>query len=173
MNIVFVQVIMIILVSVCVGVPSFGAQPGKPLSRLEIRDVDNSPTPSKEGRLICRVEAQSDEDRRFVKQVWDGYGPVFGYKDWINLGPDSMYRQVRLVHEIKVLTLKSWHPIYERNPKLVVTSQGVTALGKRSRTEVLRKDDKAYVKRRTAFDSLLQQCLMHNRPTLKRQKPGG
>lgn len=166
---------LIVFIGFCssLGAPSFGAQPGKPLSLLEIRDVDNSPIPSKEGRLICRVEARSDEDRRFVKGLWDGYGPVFGFKDWNNLGPDSMYRQLRLVHEIKTLTLRSWHPIYERDRKLIVTSHGVTTLGKRSRAEVLRKDNQTYVKRRAAFDTLLERCLMHNRPTPKRVKRAG
>ncbi len=147
--------------------PALGDQP-RILGMLEIRDIDNSPVPSKEGRLICRVEARNDQDQRFVKRLWDEQGPAFGFKDWTNLGPDSMYRQIRLVHERKVLTLKSWHPIYERNHGLVVTSHGVTALGKRSRADVLRKDNPTYRARRAAFDTILERCLMHNRPSPKR-----
>lgn len=150
------------------GVPAFGTQPATALSLLEIRDVDNRPVPSKEGRLICRVEGQNENDRRFVKQLWDDHGPAFGFKDWSSLGPDSMYRQIRIAHGGKVLTLKSWHSIYERDRRSVVTSQGVMPLGKRSRAEVLRKDDRAYLARRAAFDRLLERCLMHNRKPAKR-----
>jgi len=158
---------LIALIGVCsfVGAPLFGGQPAKALSALEIRDIDNSVDPirgRKDDQQVCSMEARNSDDKRFVKRLWDDYGPVFGFKAWNNFGPDSSYRQIRLTHEGKVLTLKSWHPIYERNESVVVTSHGVMSSNGRSRADVLKDDDPDYVARRSAFDSLVDLCLMHN-----------
>ena len=160
---------LIALLCVCslVGLPLFGGQPAKSLSALEIRDVDNSMNPTrgrKDDQQVCRVEVRNSDDAGFVKHLWDDYGPVFGFKDWNNFGPDASYRQIRLVHEGQTLTLQSWHPIYERNQSAVVTSQGVMALEGRSRAEVLKKDDPAYLSRRVAFDALVDRCLTRKSP---------
>jgi hypothetical protein len=160
---------LIVLIGACssLGAPSFGGQQEAAPSVLDIRDVNNAlgVNPGRiEDPQVCRMEARGSEDRRFVKRLWDDYGPVFGFKDWNNFGPDSAYRQIRLTHDGKTLTLKSWHPAYERNEKLVVTSQGVMLLEKQSRAEVLKKDDPDYVARREAFDSLVEKCLGRKSP---------
>lgn len=163
---------LIALFGVCslVGFPLFGGQPAKALSALEIRDVDNRMVPShgrKDDQQVCSMEARSSDDTRLVKRLWDDYGSVFGFTDWNNFGPDSSYRQIRLTHEGNVLTLRSWHPIYERNEGTVVTSHGVTLLNGRSRADVLKKDDPAYLARRVAFDALVERCLARNARTTK------
>jgi hypothetical protein len=161
---------LIAFIGVCsfVGGPLSGGQPANTaLSALEILDVDNRMDLIRgrtDDRRVCSLDAQSSDDARFMKRLWDDYGPVFGFKEWNNFGPDSSYRQIRLMHDGKTLTLKSWHPLYERNEGAVVTSQGVMALEGRSRAEVLKKDDPDYVARRAAFDSLVEKCLGHKSP---------
>lgn len=66
------------------------------------------------------------------------------YADILETGPDSSYHLIRIVSGKTRASLGSWHEIFERNPKLVVTSRGVTSLGDKTREEELRNDDPAY-----------------------------
>jgi len=142
--------------------PLSGGQPDKALSTLDIRDVDHSldPTSGRQpDKPVCVLKGQGAKDERMLTQLWEDFGPLFGFKDWNSFGPDSMYRQIRLEREGKVLTFRSWHPIYERDKSKVVTSQGVMPLNGRTRADVLKKDDRGYIARRAAFDAIVDLCL--------------
>lgn len=160
-------VIVLMVVSGLLAMPLFGAQPEKALSKLDIRDVDNSLKPPggrQPDKQVCSLDGQGAKAEQMLKQLWGDFGPLFGFTDWNSFGPDSLYRQIRLEHGGKVLTLKSWHPIYERDKRMVVTSQGVTALDGRSRAEVLKNDDRGYVARRAAFDAIVDLCQAMSKP---------
>jgi hypothetical protein len=144
------------------AIPCFAGQPEKALSTLDVRDVDNSRNPAR-GRQpdkpVCSVDGRGAKVEQMLKQLWDDFAPLFGSTDWNSFGPDSSYRQIRLEHGGKVLMLRSWHPIYERDKRVVATSRGLTPLGGRSRADILREDDRGYVARRVAFDALVDLCL--------------
>jgi len=149
-------------VSGLLAMPSLGGQPEKALSTLDIRDVDNSLHPTRgrqPDKQVCSLDGQGAKAEQMLKQLWEDFGPLFGFKDWNSFGPDSSFRQIRLEYAGKVLTFRSWHPIYERDKRMVVTSHGVLPLNGRSRAEVLKKDDRGYVARRVAFDAIVDLCL--------------
>ena len=134
------------------------------VDRIEIVDINNTLELRSKPRTnlpVCVIEAKNVVERRFVHRLRKDYSPVFDHKDWSNFGPDSEYRQIRLVSNGKVLTLQSWHPLYERDGRFVVTSHGVSSLDGRTRAEVLREGDRVYLARRTAFDAIVDQCLAH------------
>ena len=162
-----IRLVGLILVCSSVGGPSLGGPPSDAaLSKIEILDVDNAHAlgkTRKDGHPVCSLEAHTREDTQFVRRLWETYGPVFKFEDWNNFGPDSSYRQIRLIHNGKVLILNSWHPLVERNPGLVAASYGAISLDGRSRAEVLSADDPGYVAKRLAFDATVDQCLSHGK----------
>ena len=159
--------IALVAVSVLPAANSLAGQPDKALSTLDIRDIDHrthqsgKPQPDKQ---VCSLDGRGDRGERMLNQLWEDFGPLFGFTDWNSFGPDAKYREIRLERGGKVLTFRSWHPIYERDGSMVVTSQGVFPLNGRSRAEVLKKDDRGYVARRTAFDAIVDLCLAMGKP---------
>lgn len=130
--------------------------------KIEVMDINNTLELRSRPRTyqpVCVLEAKNAADRRFINEIGKAYGPIFSHRDWSSFGPDSRYRRIRLVIKGKMLTLQSWHPIYEKEPRIVVTSHGVSSLNGRTRAEVLIEDDSDYVARRTAFDAIVEQCL--------------
>jgi hypothetical protein len=160
---------LLFVVGICssLAAPSFGDEkPPATLSKVEILDVNRTLEPDRgrqRDRQVFSLEARSKEDRRFIGRLWQVYGPVFRFEDWSSFGPDSSYRQIRLIHRGKVLTLSSWHPIVEQNSTHVATSYGVISLDGRSRGEVLKAGDPDYFARRSAFDAIVDRCLAHNK----------
>ena len=155
-------VIALVAVSGLLAMPSHGGQPDKALSTLDIRDVDNRLHPTRgrqPDKQVCSLGGQGAKAEQMLKQLWDDFGPLFGFKDWNSFGPDSSFRQIRLEYAGKVLTFRSWHPIYERDGRTVAMSHGLIPLNGRSRAEVLKKDDRGYVARRVAFDAIVDLCL--------------
>lgn len=166
------------MVGVCssLGAPSFGDEkPPATLSKVEVLDVNRTLAPDRgrqKDRQVFSLEARSKEDRRFIRRLWQVYGPVFRFEDWSSFGPDSSYRQIRLIHNGKVLTLSSWHPLMEQNSTHVALSYGVISLEGRSRAEALKADDPDYFARRSAFDAIVDECLAHNRATQRTPTAG-
>jgi hypothetical protein len=62
----------------------------------------------------------------------------------VHLGPDSDFHSILLRSGKKSVALRSWHELFEANPKLVVTSHGVTSLDGQKRDDLLRADKKEY-----------------------------
>lgn len=169
---------LILVVGVCslLDAPLSGDEkPPATLSKVEILDVNRTLEPDRgrpRDRPVFSLEPRSREDRRFIGRLWQVYGPVFRFEDWSSFGPDSSYRQIRLVHKGKVLTLSSWHPIVEQNSTHVALSYGVISLEGRSRAEALKADDPDYFARRSAFDAIVDECLAHNRATQRTPTAG-
>lgn len=159
--------IALVAVSGLLAAPCLAGQPEKTLTTLDIRDIDRRTHPTgghQPEKHVCSLDGQDARAERLLNQLWEDFGPLFRFTDWYSFGPDSMYRQIRLKHGEKVLTFRSWHPIYERDKRMVVTSRGVTALAGRSRAEVLKEDDQGYVARRAAFDAIVDLCLATSPP---------
>jgi len=161
------RLLLVVVICSALGAPLFGDEkPEATLSKVEILDLDRTLEPDRgrqRDRQVFSLEARSKEDRRFIGRLWQVYGPVFRFEDWGSFGPDSSYRQIRLIHKGKVLTLSSWHPIVEQSSTHVATSYGVISLDGRSRAEVLKADDPDYFARRSAFDAIVDQCLAHTK----------
>lgn len=162
---------LLFAVAICssLSAPSFGDEkPDATVSKVEILDL-NRTLDLDRGRMrdrqVFRLEARSREDRRFIGRLWQVYGPFFRFQDWGNFGPDSSYRQIRITHKGKMLTLSSWHPLMEQNSTHVAMSYGVTSLNGRSRAEALKADDPDYLARRNAFDAIVEQCLARDKAT--------
>ncbi len=165
-----VGLIALVAVSGLFAMPSWGGQPEKALSTLDIRDIDNTVHPTRgrqPDKQVCSLNGQEARAERLLNQLWEDFGPLFRFTDWNSFGPDSMYRQIRLERGGKVLTFRSWHPIAERDGRMVALSQGLVPLNGRSRAEVLKQDDRGYVAKRSAFDAIVDLCLAV-RPSARR-----
>lgn len=74
--------------------------------------------------------------------------------DLVHWGPDASYHRIELVHGKQHVYLESWHELYERSPKVVATSHGLSTLGDdETREQVLRRDQPSY----RAFRKLWQE----------------
>lgn len=62
---------------------------------------------------------------------------VITRRQWV--GPDSGFVVIRAELNGVVKTMESWHPLYEKNGKLVATDSGIEVLGKRNLPEVVEK----------------------------------
>ena len=67
---------------------------------------------------------------------------VFGREDLVRVGPDASYHEIHLLSGKKHVNLISWHELYERNPKIVSTSHGLTAITEGKTREQMLKEDK-------------------------------
>lgn len=98
-------------------------------------------------------------DKELTRRLWNDYAPVFEFRDWDNFDTAAPYRRVVLEWEGKRIVLKSRHPLIEKDPGLVVTSGGIEALEGRDRAAVLRAGDPQYLKKREAFDAIVDACV--------------
>jgi len=71
-----------------------------------------------------------------------------------NVGPDSGFETIEVRTADRALKLVSWHDLFEKNAKIVVTSKGVEALDGRSREAVLAEEPKEYVRFRRIWSDI-------------------
>ena len=69
-------------------------------------------------------------------------------------GPGSGYIEITLKNGRKTIVVRSWHPVLEKNKKLVVTSRGVEALDGRKRADILKADKVWYQEAKRCFDAI-------------------
>ena len=69
-------------------------------------------------------------------------------------GPDSDYTVVAVADAYRALHMRSWHELFESNPKLVVTSRGVMPLNGRDRQAVLRSEPESYRRFRRVWKNI-------------------
>lgn len=62
----------------------------------------------------------------------------------IEYGPDASYHEINLLNGKRYVCLGSWHELFERNPKVVANSHGLSSLGDRTREQVLKEDTQSY-----------------------------
>jgi hypothetical protein len=97
-----------------------------------------------DGRIVWRANGTLLQSRIDVKRIDDllqrlhrvgvfGHGKAYDG----NTGPDSDFDVIEVRLADRVLQMNSWHEVFEKNPKLVVTSHGVESLDGRDRSAVL------------------------------------
>ncbi len=109
-----------------------------------------------ESKDIGTVSAKDDATRIEILKFWQEAKKVFP-KDRQNLyGPDSGYIEITITNGEEEIVVRSWHPLYEKNLKVVVTSHGVESLEGRNREEVLKADKEWYREARRVFDGIIK-----------------
>jgi len=112
-------------------------------------------SPRGESKDIVTVGANDDATREAILRFWQETKKAFP-EDRRNLfGPDSGYIEIRITNGHEEIMVRSWHPLYEKNKKLIVTSSGIESLNGRDRKEVLDADQKWYREARKVFDEVL------------------
>lgn len=108
-----------------------------------------------ESKNIASVRADDEATRSEILKLWEKAKKAFP-QDRRNLfGPDSGYVAVTLKNGREEILVRSWHPLFERNPKLVVTSNGVETLNGRTHNDVLKSDKTWYLQARRTFDEIV------------------
>lgn len=113
--------------------------------------IDVSSPGSKD--IILHVEPLDDETA-LLQELYDLAVKHFPNGSWGSFGPDSAYREIVFFSRGRKIQLSSWHPIYEQDPNLVASSEGLTSLAGKTREEFLAQDDPEYVAQRRAFDDI-------------------
>ena len=109
-----------------------------------------------ESKEVGSVSAKNDSTRGEILKYWLEAKNAFP-KDRRNLfGPDSGYVEITVTNGEETIVVRSWHPLYEKNKKVVVTSSGVESLNGRNRDEVLKADKEWYREARRVFDSMVR-----------------
>lgn len=90
--------------------------------------------------LLTQFEKRGVFSQRGIRRSW--------------FGPDSSYHAVWLASGSRHTRLRTWHELFERNPKLVVVSGGVTSLNGRKREDVIRNDTKEFREFRHVWSDL-------------------
>ena len=143
--------------------PVVNSEPQQPTPKLSSGEISISDVPGSlalggKRSVLFELSASTEADRLFLGEIWKKCA-VFGYSDWVNVGPDAECREIVIRYDGKRLSLMSWHPIYEKSGKLVAASHGLTPLNGKTVTEALKDDDPTYVRKREVFDSIVTQCL--------------
>lgn len=94
------------------------------------------------------MEATVDRDKivAILKKINQRAVKTFGNKEvnLSNYGPDSSYTVMLILDQQKIMSLSSWHELYEGYANTVVTDAGVEALNGRSKESVLKQASPAY-----------------------------
>jgi hypothetical protein len=106
-------------------------------------------------KVVASIEAKDDATRKEIAALWDEAAKAFPEDRRNMYGPDSSYVSIVITRGNDKITINSWHPLFEKNPKLVVTSQGVESLDGRTREDVLKADKKWYQNARRCFDKIV------------------
>jgi hypothetical protein len=124
-------------------------------SAESIQVIEHQPSGSGSPRVLFSTYG-SEKDRRFVTDLVGRLRQQLEANDIKdNFGPDDGFMEIVIKSGGQSWTLRSWHPQFEQNSQLVVTSKGVEPLNGRSRAEVLAAEPENYRNFRSLFDSLL------------------
>ena len=125
--------------------------------RIEISDAQPKPG----GAVVQLRAALRPEDAAFLDELYDLAVARFGEANWNNFGPDASVREIAFVSKGRMARLRSWHPLAEKDARIVAASYGLTALEGQEREAFLAADDAAYVAQRRAFDEIAERLRQH------------
>ncbi len=117
-----------------------------------------------ERNTIASVDSASPKAQEFLSELWKRSRPLFKDSEMNSFGPDSSYDEINFVCGDQKLIARSWHRIYEENPKFVVTSIGISSLEGKTRQEVLSRDESWYLDFRKGFDQIYDEALTFTNP---------
>lgn len=72
----------------------------------------------------------------------------------VQIGPDASHHSIQIRAGNRQVELLSWHELFEKEPKLVATSRGISSLDGKSREEVLKADTKEYQQFRKLWNEI-------------------
>ena len=108
-----------------------------------------------DAKKLGSVEANDDATREAIRKLWDDASKAFSKEHRQQMfGPGSGYIEITLKNGRKTIVVRSWHPVLEKNKKLVVTSRGVEALDGRKRADILKADKAWYQEAKRCFDAI-------------------
>ena len=128
-------------------------------SRLVI--TEHTPYPaspkSPSNKIVIELVGDTPAKREFIAKQWKlAEGISANHRR--HFGPDASYVSIVIEVAGHSVTLESWHPLFEENPRLVVTSHGVGSLEGKTREEVLKKEPAWYLEFRRVFDSIVEDA---------------
>jgi len=106
-------------------------------------------------KKIASVKAMDEATRNDMLKLWRYAKKAIPKEHRELYGPDSGYIEIILKNGDERIEVRSWHPLFKNNQKVVVTSNGVEALNGRTKGEVLKSDKAWYKNLRTCFDEIL------------------
>jgi hypothetical protein len=112
-------------------------------------------SPQGETKIVASLRAEDAATHRDILQRWENAKKAFPKNRRHLYGPDSGFVALTITNGQEKIVVRSWHPLFEANPHVVVTSRGVETLGARNREEVLESDEAWYREARRVFDELL------------------
>ena len=93
-----------------------------------------------ESKNIAFVSAVNDVAREEIITLFRDAKKAFPENRRDLYGPDSGFVAIELTDGKETMVIRSWHPLFLNNRKLVVTSHGVESLNGRKPEEVLKED---------------------------------
>ncbi len=126
---------------------------GVEAAKISVIDI-GSRTQASVTQVLLKPSALDERQRKTIAELQALAAAHFEERRWNNYGPDSRFREITLPAPGGSFVLRSWHPIYERNPQVVASSGGLTAWSGGSRNEFLQQDCPTYLARRNAFDTI-------------------
>ncbi len=108
-----------------------------------------------ESKNIASIRADDDVARDEIIALWREAKKAFPENRRDLFGPDSGFVAIELTDGKETMVIRSWHPLFVKNRKLVVTSHGVKSLNGRKPEDVLKEDEAWYREARMVFDKIV------------------
>ncbi|MCX6853747.1 MAG: hypothetical protein NTV80_02455 [Verrucomicrobia bacterium] len=109
-----------------------------------------------ESKNVGSVSAGDDVTRAEILNLWKDAKKAFPTDRRNLFGSDSGYVEITITNGDDAVVMRSWHTLFENNPKVVVTSHGVESLEGRVKDEVLKADEEWYREARRVFDGIVK-----------------
>ena len=133
------------------------AEPALPSLRITEHIPYPAPPQHPSQNTVVELTGDTPAKREFIAKQWKLVEEIAPEHRSL-LGPDASFVRIDLEVEGRKLSLASWHPLFEKNPKLVVTSTSVMALEGRDREEVLKKEPAWFLEFRRVFDAVVKDA---------------
>ena len=114
-----------------------------------------------------------DKSGTLIPEVFKRLKAINGLKTKSLVVPDASYITISAEVAGKQLETSSCHTLFEANPKLVVTSTGITSLDGVARKKILSSEPKEFMDFRRLWEEALSLALKDATETINPQQGGG